>query len=256
MDNALLLYLKKLEQSMYAEFDDVLAAISNVQLRVDDIYFGNQLSEWVSDLETFGKSSVTYQDASRMSAIVSSVDACKNENISTMILEWAVSNNKVGTYFGSILDNPTSVSWASLSTPANVIGNSSAFTLIGKDTNALSKVMNNSNCKVQIFNQRGTTESVIRSNSDILENLRKYKTQKKASIKDSNKVAEWNGNYFVFLVYFANDYKASGSVKMGSSTIWSGAPDGTSENINKFANYLYIKGWYISGDYHYDVIEF
>lgn len=256
MDNALLLYLKKLEQSMYAEFNDVLAAISNVQLRVDDIYFGNQLSEWVSDLETFGKSSVTYQDASRMSTIVSSVDACKNENISTMILEWAVSNNKVGTYFGSILNNPASVSWTSLSTPANVMGNSSAFTLIGKDTNALSKVMNNSNCKIQIYNQRGTTQNVIRSNSDILENLRKYKTQKRASISSDNKYGEWNGNFFVFLVYFNNDYKADGSVKMGSSTIWSGAPDGTSENINKFADYLYIKGWYNSSDYHYDVIEF
>lgn len=256
MDNALLLYLKKLEQSMYAEFNDVLAAISNVQLRVDDIYFGNQLSEWVSDLETFGKSSVTYQDASRMSTIVSSVDACKNENISTMILEWAVSNNKVGTYFGSILNNPASVSWTSLSTPANVMGNSSAFTLIGKDANALSKVMNNSNCKIQIYNQRGTTQNVIRSNSDILENLRKYKTQKRASISSGNKYGEWNGNFFVFLVYFNNDYKADGSVKMGSSTIWSGAPDGTSENINKFADYLYIKGWYNSSDYHYDVIEF
>lgn len=256
MDNALLLYLKKLEQSMYAEFNDVLAAISNVQLRVDDIYFGNQLSEWVSDLETFGKSSVTYKDASRMSTIVSSVDACKNENISTMILEWAVSNNKVGTYFGSILNNPASVSWTSLSTPANVMGNSSAFTLIGKDTNALSKVMNNSNCKIQIYNQRGTTQNVIRSNSDILENLRKYKTQKRASISSDNKTTEWSGNYFVFLVYFNNDYKADGSVKMGSSTIWSGAPDGTSENINKFADYLYIKGWYNSSDYHYDVIEF
>lgn len=256
MDNALLLYLKKLEQSMYAEFNDVLAAISNVQLRVDDIYFGNQLSEWVSDLETFGKSSVTYKDASRMSTIVSSVDACKNENISTMILEWAVSNNKVGTYFGSILNNPASVSWTSLSTPANVMGNSSAFTLIGKDTNALSKVMNNSNCKIQIYNQRGTTQNVIRSNSDILENLRKYKTQKRASISSDNKTTEWSGNYFVFLVYFNDDYKADGSVKMGSSTIWSGAPDGTSENINKFADYLYIKGWYNSSDYHYDVIEF
>lgn len=256
MDNALLLYLKKLEQSMYAEFNDVLAAISNVQLRVDDIYFGNQLSEWVSDLETFGKSSVTYKDASRMSTIVSSVDACKNENISTMILEWAVSNNKVGTYFGSILNNPASVSWTSLSTPANVMGNSSAFTLIGKDTNALSKVMNNSNCKIQIYNQRGTTQNVIRSNSDILENLRKYKTQKRASISSDNKTTEWSGKYFVFLVYFNNDYKADGSVKMGSSTIWSGAPDGTSENINKFADYLYIKGWYNSSDYHYDVIEF
>lgn len=256
MDNALLLYLKKLEQSMYAEFNDVLAAISNVQLRVDDIYFGNQLSEWVSDLETFGKSSVTYQDASRMSTIVSSVDACKNENISTMILEWAVSNNKVGTYFGSILNNPASVSWTSLSTPANVMGNSSAFTLIGKDTNALSKVMNNSNCKIQIYNQRGTTQNVIRSNSDILENLRKYKTQKRASISNDNKTTEWSGNYFVFLVYFDAAYKADGSVKMGSSTIWSGAPAGTSENINKFADYLYIKGWYNSSDYHYDVIEF
>lgn len=256
MDNALLLYLKKLEQSMYAEFDDVLTAISNVQLRVDDIYFGNQLSEWVSDLETFGKSSVTYQDASRMNSIVSSVDACKNENISTMILEWAVSNNKVGTYFGSVLDNPTGVNWTTLSTPANVIGNSSAFTLIGKDTNALSKVMNNSNCKIQIYNQRGSTQNVIRSNSGILENLRKYKTQKRASISSDNKTTEWNGKYFVFLVYFDNDYKASGSVEIASSTVWSGAPDGASENINKFADYLYIKGWYNSGDYHYDVIEF
>ncbi len=256
MDNALLLYLKKLEESLYKEFDDVLAAISNVQLRVDDIYFGNQLSEWVADLEAFGKSSVTYKDPSRMSMVVASVDACKNENISNIILEWAVANNKTGTYFGSILNNPSGVSWTSLSTPANVMGNSSAFKLIAKDTYALSKVMGNSNCKVQIFEQRSVTQSVITSNSDILANLKKYQTRKKASISDGHMSESWSGKYFVFLVYFHSDYNASGEVKLNAARVWSGAPDRTSVNINKFGDYLYIKGYYYSGDYYYDVIEF
>lgn len=165
MDNALLLYLKKLEQNMHSEFTDVITAISNVQLRVDDIYLGSQVSDWVTDLETFGTSSVTYGDPTRMNVIVANSSACKNNDISSIILDWAIANNKAGTYFGSIFENDASVAWNTLSTIANVMGNNAAFSKIANDSFAFEKSMNNSSCRNAIYNAKSVTESIINNSS-------------------------------------------------------------------------------------------
>lgn len=175
MDNALLLYLKKLEASMSAEFDDVLAAINNVQLRVDDIYFGNQISEWIEDLNSSGKNSLTYQDSVKMNTLISNTAACNDSRVAIYLLEWAIDNNKVGIFYGSSVGDAGEITWDSLATLDSVMSNNAAFTEIANNYTAITASLNLKDGRDSIISNYSVTENIIRASDTSLSSLKTIK---------------------------------------------------------------------------------
>ena len=179
MDNALLLYLKKMNAEINNNFSSVENQLNNIKITVDDILLGRNLSEWISDLAASGKSSATYADQSRMQALVESTDACKNVQVTQHIFDWSVINNKVGTYYNSYFGAVSGVTWDKLTTPSLVYANSNAFKKIANDSDVFKTAMSNSAARAAMFNNYGTTESIISSSSvamSYLNSVRKFVT--------------------------------------------------------------------------------
>ena len=164
MDNALLLYIKKIiyslreMESVYTDIDYIKEAVADIKLTVEDIYTGNQLSEWIDDLESFGSGSTTYRDATRMNTLITNYEACSNTAIDNHLFNWALANNKLGTFIGTALDN-TSVSWSNLTTPNSIAANSTAFNAMSKDSRIFGLYFENSTCKQCIWNNRSKVKS-------------------------------------------------------------------------------------------------
>ena len=274
-DNKSLTYLMQLEKNTKSEFTEVKNKIDSMQgsilsmknsidnmysfvnetnIIVKDILNGKQISEWIDDLITFGESSTTYNDPDRMTTLVEEPSSCKNADATDLILKWAAANNKTGTYFGNLVEN-TSITWSSLTTPASVMSNENAFKAIAEDANALARAMNNTICKTEIYNQRNTTQKVLQSDTTALNNIKAYYEELNLKVTSSVKNKTWNGKYFVLLVHFDSDYNANATIKIGSSTIYNASADGD-VIINKFADYLYLKGYYTSDSYYFNVVDF
>lgn len=167
MDNALLLHLKKIEKNMSDEFDDVLSAINSIQLRVDDIYFGNQISEWVADLADSGKLSSTYSDFERMNTLIANKDACKNIVVNQHILDWGIENNKVGTFFNSYIGVVSGVTWNSIASINQLCSSSSAFSVVATNSEMFNLVLNNSTARNSIFDNYATTQSILKGSAPL-----------------------------------------------------------------------------------------
>lgn len=178
MDNALLLHLKKIEKNMSDEFDDVLSAINSIQLRVNDIYFGNQISEWVADLADSGKLSATYSDSERMNALISNKDACKNITVNQHILDWGIANNKVGTFFNSYIGVVSGVTWSSITSISQFCSNTSAFSVVATNSEMFNLVLNNSTARNSIFDNYATTQSILTSSTPLSVLKSRQKTYK------------------------------------------------------------------------------
>lgn len=127
----------------------------------NDILSGKQLSEWISDLAASGKSSATYSNSERMTALIGDNDACKNVSINQYIMDWGAENNKLGEFFKTYLNNDTQVSWSTLKTPTSVCSNSAAFTKIANDLDLFTACYNNATMRATIFNCCKTTENII-----------------------------------------------------------------------------------------------
>lgn len=256
MDNALLLYLKKLEQSMYAEFDDVLAAINNVQLRVDDIYFGNQISEWVEDLEAFGTSSTTYNDSTRMSKIIENSDACNNANIAKILLDWSISNNKLGIYCGSAIGNVSGVTWSSLANVNSVCSNSSAIKAVANNSLVFENFFGNASCRSSMFTYYSTTQSAITSSTSAMSFLNGKKQTKTLSYEGGSSVSA-SGKFFI--LGLNSEYMCKMEVYKGSSVIYSVYPQTHSEEgyvtVYKFADKVTMSPYYHSS-YSFVYVDF
>lgn len=179
MDNALLLYIKKIiyslreMESVYVDIDYIKETVADIKITVEDIYTGNQLSEWIDDLESFGSGSTTYRDAARMNTLITNYEACSNTAIDNHLFNWALVNNKLGTFIGTALNN-TSVSWSSLTTPNSIAANSSAFAAMGRDSRVFGLYFENSTCKQCIWNNRSTVKSGLSAAQNYL--LTKAKT--------------------------------------------------------------------------------
>lgn len=178
MDNALLLYLKKLEAKIDG-LDVDITTLNNttfeIKATVADILNGTQLSEWMADLEAAGKSSTTYGDYNRMNTLVSNDVACKNTNINQHIFDWSVTNNKVGTFFSTAMGG----NWSSLTTCNAVYKNSSAFSSIANNENMFTIAMNNTISKNSMYSSYNVTESIIAGSSTALKVLDGMKTKKR-----------------------------------------------------------------------------
>ena len=241
--------------SMKNSIDNMYSFVNETNIIVKDILKGSQISEWVDDLITFGESSTTYNDPDRMTTLVEDPSSCKNADATDLILKWAAANNKTGTYFGNLVEN-TSITWSSLTTPASVMSNENAFKAIAEDANALARAMNNTICKTEIYNQRNTTQKVLQSDTTALNNIKAYSEKLNLKVTSSVTNKTWNGKYFVLLVHFDRAYNANAIIKSGNSTIhYNGSADGD-VIINKFADYLYLKGYYTSYSYYFNVVDF
>lgn len=198
MDNALLLYLKKLEakiDGLDVDIEDLNELALTIKTTVDDVLNGTQLSDWISDLETSGKSSATYNDASRMNTLIANEGACKNTKINQHLFDWSVINNRVGTFYNSGLGAVSGVTWSSILTPAQVSSNSSAFRAVAKNADMFTVFLNNATAKATLWTNSSVTESILASGT-ANSVLKQYATRKTHGSLDN--VVPGNVRWFLF----------------------------------------------------------
>lgn len=158
-----------MDKVVYDRIDDVLNRVESLFGRVEDTYLvakdillGTQISDWIADLKASGTSSATYQDASRMNALIANNDAANNSDVAKYLVQWAIANNKFGTYCGGACENVSGVSWDSLTTPNAVMGNAAGFTALCENAIASKEIMNNPTCRSAICENAAVTEPVFR----------------------------------------------------------------------------------------------
>ena len=179
MDNALLLYLKKLEakiDGLDIDIAELNTLSSTIKVTVDDILNGTQLAEWIADLEAAGKSSTTYNDANRMNKLITNDVACRNTNINQHLFDWSASNNKVGTFYNTGIGAVSGVNWSSLSSISSVTNNTNAFRAVANDSVLFEVLFNNTTAKETLWTNSSVTESVLQNSTTALNVLNKHKT--------------------------------------------------------------------------------
>ena len=161
-----------MDKVVYDRIDDVLGRIESLYGRVEDTYLvakdillGTQISDWIADLKASGTASATYSDASRMNVLIANEDAANNVDVAKYLVQWAVANNKYGTYCGAACGAVSGVTWDSLTTPNAVMGNATAFTALCGNSVAFKASMQNSGCKTAIWDNSVLTESIIVANA-------------------------------------------------------------------------------------------
>lgn len=172
-----------MDKVVYDRIDDVLNRVESLFGRVEDTYLvakdilmGTQISDWIADLKASGTASATYSDATRMNALIANEDAANNSDVAKYLVQWAVANNKYGTYCGAACGAVSGVTWDSLTTPNAVMGNATAFAALCENTVAFNEAMQNASCKNAIWDCSSVTEQIFNSNSVAFNNLCKYKT--------------------------------------------------------------------------------
>lgn len=199
---------------VYDRIEDVLGRIESLYGRVEDTYLvakdillGTQISDWIADLKASGTASATYSDATRMNALIANEDAANNSDVAKYLVQWAVANNKYGTYCGAACGAVSGVTWDSLTTPNAVMGNATAFTALCGNSVAFKASMQNSGCKTAIVENVTTTENIIRGSNTaltVLNGLKEHVT----SIYDSR---VW------FLLYVQS--QGTGAMAEGTATL-------------------------------------
>lgn len=170
-----------MDKVVYDRIDDVLNRVESLFGRVEDTYLvakdillGTQISDWIADLKASGTASATYGDASRMNVLIANSDAANNSDVAKYLVQWAVANNKFGTYCGAACGAVSGVAWDSLTTPNAVMGNATAFTALCRNSVSFKTAMQNDDCRNSIWNNSTVTENPIRSSSvaiNVLNNL-------------------------------------------------------------------------------------
>lgn len=170
---------------VYDRIEDVLGRIESLYGRVEDTYLvakdillGTQISDWIADLKASGTASATYGDSSRMNVLVANEDAANNSDVAKYLVQWAVANNKFGTYCGAACGAVSGVTWDSLTTPNAVMGNAAAFTALCGNSVAFKACLNLEGTKDAIVDNATTTESIIRTSNAALSVLNGMKTRK------------------------------------------------------------------------------
>lgn len=284
-DNKSLTYLMQLEENTKSEFTEVKNKIDSIDLSigdlssitsaidemrnnidiilnfssetnivVKDILLGSNISDWIADLQSSGKNSATYKDSSRMEKLIASRDAVNTTNIATLLRDWSISNNEVGTFFGTYLDNPEGVDWDSLTTPSLLTGNSVAFNAIANNSTAFKYAMDVTSIKSTLYDNATVTEPILQKNTSKLKNY-------VANVNDY--YAAWNGStsysgkFFVLNIrisenssYYRGNYTYDITTKDGSKIqdtyTTSSVTNATIKVVNKFASAVSLKaggGW-------------
>ena len=189
-----------MDRVVYDRIEDVLGRIESLYGRVEDTYLvakdillGTQISDWIADLKASGTASATYSDATRMNALIANEDAANNSDVAKYLVQWAVANNKYGTYCGAACGAVSGVTWDSLTTPNAVMGNATAFTALCGNAVAFDEAMQNASCKNAIWNCSSVTEQVFRTNAQARTRLNQYSS-------DSSLGGDYSANMFIFTV--------------------------------------------------------
>lgn len=123
--------LDKLDEilaKLTAESASIYGLIYETNNIVKDIRDGTKYAEWIEDLKTSKKNSITYNDASRMLELISYRGAVADMTISQLLLQWAIDNSQMGRLAQtSAGDSVSGVDWASLKTLPDVFGNADVF---------------------------------------------------------------------------------------------------------------------------------
>lgn len=195
--------------AIYDRIDDVLNRVESLFGRVEDTYLvakdillGTQISDWIADLKASGTASATYSDATRMNALIANEDAANNSDVAKYLVQWAVANNKYGTYCGAACGAVSGVTWDSLTTPNAVMGNATAFTALCGNSTAIYETLNVKSCRQAIWSNLSICDSIIRSNNTSLKAMQSL-------CKSSYRIASSNytplsGKYFLYYLQCNN----------------------------------------------------
>ena len=220
---------------VYDRIEDVLGRIESLYGRVEDTYLvakdilmGTQISDWIADIKASGTASATYQDASRMNALIANEDAANNQDVAKYLVQWAVANNKFGTYCGAACGAVSGVTWDSLTTPNAVMSNATAFTALWNSSVAYTEIMNNYNTKRAIWDCSAVTEPVISNHPVILAKLQTF-SKKTSQTEGPNDV-----QFFIFSVgSIVYSPTATLEFKNGGSQVYE-IKEGQTYEVNKF----------------------
>lgn len=112
-----------MDKVVYDRIEDVLSRIESLYGRVEDTYLvakdilmGTNIADWIADLKDFGKSSVTYADASRMNTLIANEDAAKNADVNQILFDWSLDNSTLGTFLESCIGDTSSASFEAVTT--------------------------------------------------------------------------------------------------------------------------------------------
>lgn len=245
MDNALLLYLKKINDKLDNNFSSIQNQLSYIKITVDDILLGRNLSEWIEDLKVHGVNSDTYKSSERMDILIKDRDSCMNPDVESYILKWGIANNKIGIYLNSVIGNVSGVTWSSLATPNDVFSNSKAVDAVFSSATAFNNILNTGGCGQAIIDNYSVTESRITSNptSRSIINNRK-KSEYILNAGSYKEVTRDNVAYYAFHYYVGAAQSASSSVSItvvnGNSISKSvGGSQREEADINKFISKIY-----------------
>lgn len=156
--------LKAAVDSFGATLDEIQTYANETNVVVKDILSGRQISEWIQDLKTFGTSADTYSNSDRMNTLLADSDAAKNPDVEGYILQWALANNKFGTYLNTAIGTVSGVNWTSLTTPEQVFSNSTAANAVFGSSVAFNNILDTGGCGQAIVDNYTITESLLENN--------------------------------------------------------------------------------------------
>lgn len=168
------------KQDIEVKLESLDQAINNVQIltsntnsMVNDLLYDKNSSEWITDLETSGKASVTYSTPERMEYLFSLNSAVTNTKIDTLLFEYGLTNNlNVGLFYQALLGNVSGVTWSELTTFDSVCKNSSAFKKICDTNRSITLIKNNGSAFSTMANNYAFTESIIQASATALNTLK------------------------------------------------------------------------------------
>lgn len=233
---------------VYDRIEDVLGRIESLYGRVEDTYLvakdillGTQISDWIADLKASGTASATYSDASRMNVLIANEDAANNQDVAKYLVQWAVANNKYGTYCGAACGAVSGVTWDSLPTPNAVMGNATAFTALCGNSVATEATVRNSTCKQAMWANITVCEPILTASSEALLAMR--------NVAGTNKNVNQSVLEKIFLVDLTANLASSANLSLVYAAGGSGQQEvkfGTTFTSNRFLQSLSIS---LSQDY-------
>lgn len=222
---------------VYDRIEDVLGRIESLFGRVEDTYLvakdilmGTQIGDWIADLKASGTASATYGDEERMNTLIANEDAANNSDVAKYLVQWAVANNKFGTYCGGACGAVSGVTWDSLTTPNAVAANATAFTALCGNSVAIYEVFKVKVCKQAIWANLTICDTIIRGSDAAMSALEKLCSN--LSFRH-DKVSQ--GKWFVHRVNSYNDPPLSVKITY--------APNGENDEVSVpgNGNAVYIK---------------
>lgn len=239
-------------ESLDQAINNIQILTSNTNSMVNDLLYDKNSAEWITDLETSGKSSVTYSTPDRMEYLFSLNSAVTNTKIDTLLFEYGLTNNlNVGLFYQALLGNVSGVTWSELTTFDSVCKNSAAFKKICNTNRAITLARNNNTAFNTMADNYSYTEAIIAGSSVAVNVMSKTTTEARytsstpstvinkkcwlsqiTGTQNSGFAVEWNWRYTTL------DGLTHDGVSQGKSSNYGG--QSITLTVNKFINKLEI----------------